>query len=686
MRDCQARSAFVSVVVASMLVACGDATTSPDAAADAATVDAADGGPILPPALPTLPTLTPCRAGWREVVGEESVTLCEPWPAGGRRDDCAIDEGHFPGTPGCARIGTACPADGWPTGLPLGRNVVYVSAAAAPGGDGRTKATAFTGIGTAADAAPFGSVIAIAAGNYDEGEIYVSPGIALWGACVAGTVIGSTSASPSHAVVFLADNGSEARNLRIESPERLGVFALGTPSTLTDVVVHGARTIGVGTADGVLNVDHVVISGTRNGRGLEIQATASVVLRFVRIDGAVEAAMSVEGASAHLSAEDTAVVGTLARADGIAGNALSAVHGAQVTLSGTVMEDSGDDGIYVADPGTMLVASDLVVRHDTRPASTSGILAITGGAAQVSRALFEDQRGVAFAPQEAGSRITLADVVVRDLHDVPSGGNARGIDVFAAGAAVADRVLIARATDGAVAAYGPGSTVDARDLVVIDTLGSETGDFGRGLVAEDGGAITVERVRIERARDIGVVASHGGALIDAHAITIRDMLGRVSAGDYGIGAWAELTGHVTLTDALVERARLVGVGGIEGGVLTLSHVTVRDTRAAACAATTCMGSPGGFAIAAPYGGVVTATDFVVDGADLCGVVVGETTMHSGGASMDLHQGTITGAPVGACIQVDGYDSARLRDGVQYRAVGIPLQATTYALPGTVASL
>jgi hypothetical protein len=153
-----------------------------------------------------------------------------------------------------------------------------------------------------------------------------------------------------------------------------------------------------------------------------------------------------------------------------------------------------------------------------------------------------------------------------------------------------------------------------------------------------------------------------------------------------MGAWAELNAHVTLTDALVERARLVGVGAIEGGVLTLTHASVRDTRAAACAATTCLDSPGGFAIAAPFAGVVTANDFVVDGAELCGVVVGETTMHSGAASIDLHQGTITGAPIGACIQAGGYDSARLRDRVEYRAVGTPLQATTYLLPGTTPGL
>lgn len=84
-------------------VACGDAPSAPpDGGADA-------GSPLADPAL------APCPEGWAEAPGPLGVLVCEPWPLG-HRDDCAFDEAHFPGGPGCERIGTACPADGWRQG------------------------------------------------------------------------------------------------------------------------------------------------------------------------------------------------------------------------------------------------------------------------------------------------------------------------------------------------------------------------------------------------------------------------------------------------------------------------------------------------------------------------------------------------------------------------------------------
>src|SRR5262245_31184587 len=94
-------------------------TATPDGgAADAGAAIAhipwlADGRPPIAP-----PELAPCPPGWRVVSPADGPATCEPWPESGYREDCPEDEAHLPGAPGCARIGTECPADGWPTGLP----------------------------------------------------------------------------------------------------------------------------------------------------------------------------------------------------------------------------------------------------------------------------------------------------------------------------------------------------------------------------------------------------------------------------------------------------------------------------------------------------------------------------------------------------------------------------------------
>jgi hypothetical protein len=79
---------------------------------------------------------------------------------------------------------------------------------------------------------------------------------------------------------------------------------------------------------------------------------------------------------------------------------------------------------------------------------------------------------------------------------------------------------------------------------------------------------------------------------------------------------------------------------------------------------------------------VTVSDFDVDDAALCGVVVGGDAPDASTA-MDLARGVIRSTEVGACVQAEGFDTARLRVDVEYREVGIPLQATSYTLPSSL---
>ena len=91
------------------LAACGTPRPAPDAARDGAT-DAYTGP--TPPTPPAPPVLTPCPPSWRTVTSANGIETCDPYPESGYRTDCAFDEAHWPGTPGCTRVGTACPADG----------------------------------------------------------------------------------------------------------------------------------------------------------------------------------------------------------------------------------------------------------------------------------------------------------------------------------------------------------------------------------------------------------------------------------------------------------------------------------------------------------------------------------------------------------------------------------------------
>src|SRR5688572_21564297 len=115
--DRLAPPAALPLVLLLALAACSEEAVMPeDGGASADAIVAADGGSRLPaapaaPAAAMLPELTPCPSGWREVAPSEEgrAATCDPWPAGGRVTTCPAGQAHFPGEPGCASIGSACP-------------------------------------------------------------------------------------------------------------------------------------------------------------------------------------------------------------------------------------------------------------------------------------------------------------------------------------------------------------------------------------------------------------------------------------------------------------------------------------------------------------------------------------------------------------------------------------------------
>src|SRR5262245_17734248 len=151
------------LVVSVALFGCGK--DFPRSGVDAGTEDA---GPGFEPDPPAAPGFVPCPDGWREVAdpGSPGLVTCDPWPESGPEDCTAPDEAHFPGEPGCRRVGTACPAGDWAEDIPGGSTVLYVRAGAA-GGDG-SLALPFGSVGAAVAAAPDDAVIAISKGTFNE--------------------------------------------------------------------------------------------------------------------------------------------------------------------------------------------------------------------------------------------------------------------------------------------------------------------------------------------------------------------------------------------------------------------------------------------------------------------------------------------------------------------------------------
>ncbi len=575
----------------------------PDAPVDSAMIDPSapappdipwleEGAPDIAPA--AAPQLTPCPSGWTETeLGE--VTTCAPYPTSAP-DSCAAFEAHFPGASGCARVGTACAADGWPGGL-AASGVAYVR----PGGSGDgSRAAPF---GRIADALTSGATtIALAEGTYAE-AVTLGAGVGLVGACAEGTRL--TRA------VRLEGDGASIANVSVEG----ATITSEAETTISDVTTDGS----VRAAAGALTLARVAI----RGEGLAATAGATVDGAELVIDGASGDAVYVAGDGSRVDLEDVGIFGAggyglqivggaTARIEraAIVGSARANVSNAggtgalvdvvlggdgsapttreeqgivqsdgELTLSRVVLTDSGWAGIDLW--GGALGATDLVI-HGTVPvagdaSSGYGITAVVGTLSLERAHVAENTScGILTDVGEA----TLTDVTVVDTRE--SVATATGLS-FGRGMQIAARTatlsrLRARGNVRAgISIIGEETNADLADVHISDTAGSMAdGNGGECLFIADRATVHVERTLLERCEFAAIATREGGSLT-ATDLVCRDVTSPNNFGISGYGIRAEVGGIADVTRALIERISLAGIHVVDdGSAVTARDLVVRD--------------------------------------------------------------------------------------------------------------
>ncbi len=581
-------------IVAGVVVAawgCGDddgaAPADGGGAGDAAI--AADAGvtPVAP-APAALPVLTPCPGGWREVPSDEGVTACDPWPASGHATCAAVDEAHFPGEPGCARVGSACPAGDLPEGLPAGAAVLYVSASAAGGGDG-SLAAPFVRIRDAMTRAAVGTIVAVGKGTYDE-VIALRGGVTLWGACARDTVLRSTLPSETAAVVEPTGTGAVVRNVQIADSVRPAVIVQGAGRTLEldDVVVRHTQGLALVSAGGAhLVARGLVVRDTqptaagRFGRALEVSAGASADLERAALERNRDLVLFVGGAGGSIVASNIAVRESTAEASSLlGGRGLSVQDGATATVTASVFEDNREVGIFLTGASARVRLESCVVR-DTRSRDLDGlggrgVDASNGATAELVKTLVERNRDVGALATRNGT-LVLEDSIVRDnLPEQTSMNGGNGVLLRSGAHAELRRVLLSQNREVGAQAIGPDTTMLVEDGVVVDTAMRATDGYGGfGLAVTEGASMEVHRARIERNHAVGIVP-------DASSLTLEDVVVRDTAarsdGEWGRGLNAQNGATATVVRGLFERNREYAVQA-DGATTTLGleEVVIRDT-------------------------------------------------------------------------------------------------------------
>lgn len=502
---------------------CGAASEAP------AETTGTDAGAVLPlgapepPAAAASPSLAPCPDAWHERTSAAGVVTCDPWVRTPER--CvAPDEAMFPGDEACARVGTACPVSGFPEDLPAGRRVRYVRAGATAG-DG-SRARPFGSVGEAVRVAVDGDIVAVAAGRYAE-SLRIGPGVTIWGACTAETLLTAGAAAGSGArtsVVYATVRGAEVRNLAIDTPERFGVIATGTGAIrIEDVIIRGALGSGLLATDG--------------GR---IEAR-SVVVRDTRPRWFPSGAF-----------------GSAIQAD-----ALATPAGGTLVLDRVLVEGTNGMGIHVEDEGATLELRRSAIREGISAPGLEarGVNVILGATASVTETVIERAAGAGLVAQEGGV-LHCDRCVIRETTDGPY-SNGRGVHVEAATATLR-RTLVEGNLFGGVGVAGTDTSATLEDVVVRGTRGAPARSVGgNGITVTEGGTLTVRRAIVEDNRDFGIMVVGATAAVE----------------DVVVRGTRLLATHVSEREGEIATAPGLGVAG--GGRVVARRIVADDNQGGA---------------------------------------------------------------------------------------------------------
>jgi hypothetical protein len=647
--------AFVALSGCEMSPSDFDAAAMPDAGA-------------VGPSLPALPRLTPCPAGWSTAMRDE-IAICEPSPEETER--CEGARFRLPGARACEPVDDACEDGEFPTVLEGPRAIRHVRAGSL-GGDG-SAASPFGTIEEAIAGASGPITVALAAGEHVTPR-ELPDDLELRGVC-------------ADRVVLTAD--AERPALRVRRGERLALdgvtiragnvaLLVGGEAALRAVSIEGAASAGIGLIGGALTAERVLVRGTRTapdgrlGRGMSLETGARATLRDVVIEGSHDGGLGMAGSS--LEADDLAIRDTEPNGSGRYGYGLGLFDGARAAVTRLAVERATESGVRV-DDGSELTLEGAVLRDVVSEASMANGrgLFVRRSTAHLDRVLVERASGSAIY-LTSGSNLDARDVVA--VATRPSDGFANGLGVLVGSSAQIDRLAVIDAAWMGIVAVSPGTSLDARDVLVRRV--EESRELGEGIVAGDGAAATLERVLVEDTRAIGVLGWGAGSTLSITEGRIRRVR---DTATYlvGRGAEADVGAHLTLTNVWIEDVidtGIVSFGELRSGTLaTLDRVRISGLRERSCVSSTCPTEGGGSAVAAVFSGAVVARGLEVIGAPLCGVQVAE------GGSLDVESGSIRQSAIGACVQIEGYDLARVVAGVEYRDNERNVESSGVYVPG-----
>ena len=446
----------------------------------------------------------------------------------------------------CVPSTSDCPEDAY-GGLSEQAGTVFVDPLAAAGGDGsRAKPLNSLKAALSADSSP--TTIALAAGNYEESNLIKRP-VAITGRCAA--------------LVHISGKAGKAA-LWFEGPGG------GMNAALHGVTVSGPA-------------EAVVVSGAM-----------PVFLYRVWLHQAHGAGLLVLGGDEHLAwAEltDAVVADTQMNLPGMPelGRGIEVVEGAHLQLDKVQIQGGYGIALAAGDLNSTVVGEQVLISDvDESPQSAGnghGVRAIDGANISLKLVHLQRCRGVAAEAVGAGSRMHLRQVIIEDtLPHKGDGEGGFGLEVINGATAVVDHGLLRLNRQVGLSAWGSGSQLLARDVVVADTQATMDGHFGRGAQVVQGGQLRWIGGASVKNREIAILVTGAGSVAELVGLHVTATLPELATADWGRGLDASAGARVAVAGCLFENNRDVGLAAwdkdtslqVAGSVVTGTATRLTD--------------------------------------------------------------------------------------------------------------
>ena len=249
-------------------------------------------------------------------------------------------------------------------------------------------------------------------------------------------------------------------------------------------------------------------------------------------------------------------------------------QGATVSGERLNIDRTKNVAVYLADAGTSLNASDVLIRdttgHSDDLMESLGIgLAVEWGAsATFTRGLIENSSRQSLYVQGEGSNAVLTDVVTREGLELDEGHESSkadeatesskqggGVAVLEGASIMAERLLVSRAAEVGIGAWN--ATANLKDVIVNHTRVSELSNNGVPFVVSNAGTAEVERIRIRGGYKIGVMVQDPNSVATMSDVWVERI--KRSPGDETGGFGVVVTNGGDLD------AEYIFVSGTEGG-------------------------------------------------------------------------------------------------------------------------